>query len=111
MFSDMGQPFIRIGPEGFDSSVGFSSQNWQQMIRILLGPKSRVKVLEIGLSGDGTTVWSVEGLGETWTIKPDLGIAFPVEGVIGPNHSITIKARSDGTTTVYPMCWVSGGYV
>ena len=81
------------------------------MIQILMGVNDRIKIKEIGLSGDGTTVWSVEGMGATWSIKPDLGIAFPVDGIIGPSSSLTIKARSDGSTTVYPMCWVSGGYV
>jgi len=80
------------------------------MINLQLQSGQVARIREIGLSADGTTVWRISGLGQSWTIKPDLPMSFPVEGdIAGPSGNLTIEARSDASTTVYPTCFVSGG--
>ena len=103
------KPVILVGPSHFDSAIGFSTQQWQSLVKVTVQYRQRMSVKEIGFTGDGTTVFRVRGLGESWTIQPDLPISFPVEGEIGANHTIEISARSDGSTTVYPMEYICGG--
>jgi hypothetical protein len=104
------KPVILVGPPNFDSAIGFSTQSWQSLVKVELNYRERMVVKEIGFTGDGTTVFRIRGLGASWTIQPDLPISFPVEGEIsGAGAVIEISARSDGSTTVYPMAYISGG--
>ena len=103
------KPVILLGPSHFDSAEGFSTNQWQTLVSLTVQYRQRFIVKEIGFTGDGTTVFRIRGMGESWTIQPDLPISFPVEGELGANQTIEISARSDGTTTVYPMAYISGG--
>lgn len=97
----MATPFILTSQ---DSSTGTTSTQYQTIIEVISGP---AELREIGLSADSFTRWRILGLGEPFTMLPDLPISFPVFGSV---DFLRIEAQSIDGTQIYPTAYISGGY-